>query len=120
MQILRRRGWELPEREATPEAVFRDRRRLIQAAAFGSIAAAAAPLAARAATTETDPTADLYPGTRNPAYTLNRPVDRLMSVRPKLADSFKFESNDNIGCGCDELCPLKICPISYGSITKES
>ncbi len=72
MQILRRRGWELPEREATPEAVFRDRRRLIQAAAFGSIAAAAAPLAARAATT--DPTADLYPGTRNPAYTLDRPL----------------------------------------------
>ena len=74
MQILRRRGWELPEREATPEAVFRDRRRLIQAAAFGSIAAAAAPLAARAATTETDPTADLYPGPRNPAYTLDRPL----------------------------------------------
>ncbi len=74
MQILKRRGWELPEREATPEAVFRDRRRLIQAAAFGSIAAAAAPLAARAATTEADPTADLYPGTRNPAYTLDRPL----------------------------------------------
>ena len=74
MQILRRRGWELPEREATPEAVFRDRRRLIQAAAFGSIAAAAVPLAARAATTEADPTADLYPGPRNPAYTLDRPL----------------------------------------------
>ena len=51
MQILRRRGWELPESEATPEAVFRDRRRLIQAAAMGSIAAAVSPLAAHAATT---------------------------------------------------------------------
>ena len=74
MQILKRRGWELPEREATPEAVFRDRRRLIQAAAAGSIAAAAWPVAARAATTEADPTADLYPGPRNPAYTLDRPL----------------------------------------------
>ena len=74
MQILRRRGWELPEREATPETVFRDRRRLIQAAAAGSIAAAAWPVAARAATTEGDPTADLYPGPRNPAYTLDRPL----------------------------------------------
>jgi len=74
MQILRRRGWELPESEATPEAVFRDRRRLIQAAAAGSIAAAAWPVAARAATTEADPTADLYPGPRNPAYTLDRPL----------------------------------------------
>ena len=74
MQILKRRGWELPEREATPEAVFRDRRRLIQAAAAGSIAAAVSPLAARAATTGADPTADLYPGPRNPTYTLDRPL----------------------------------------------
>ena len=74
MQILKRRGWELPESEATPEAVFRDRRRLIQAAAAGSIAAAAWPVAARAATPESDPTVDLYPGPRNPAYTLDRPL----------------------------------------------
>ncbi len=74
MRILKRRGWELPESEATPEAVFRDRRRLIQAAAAGSIAAAAWPVAARAATTEADPTADLYPGPRNETYTLDRPL----------------------------------------------
>ena len=74
MQILKRRGWELPEREATPEAVFRNRRRLIHAAALGGIAAAAGPMAARAATPKADPTADLYPGSRNPAYTLDRPL----------------------------------------------
>ncbi len=74
MQILKRRGWELPESEATPEAVFRDRRRLIQAAAAGSIAAATWPVAARAATPESDPTADLYPGPRNETYTLDRPL----------------------------------------------
>ena len=74
MQILKRRGWELPESEATPEAVFRGRRRLIRAAAMGSIAAAAGPLAARTAAAAADPTADLYPGPRNPAYTLDRPL----------------------------------------------
>ncbi|MCY4317868.1 MAG: protein-methionine-sulfoxide reductase catalytic subunit MsrP [Alphaproteobacteria bacterium] len=74
MQILRRRGWELPESEATPEAVFHDRRRLIQAAALGGIAAAAGPIVAHATTTETDPTANLYPGPRNPTYTLDRPL----------------------------------------------
>ncbi len=73
MPILKRRGWELPEREATPEAVFRDRRRFIQAAALGSIAAAAGPLAAPAAAAD-DPTADLYPAARNPAYSLDRPM----------------------------------------------
>jgi len=71
--IQRRRGWELPESEATPEAVFRDRRRFIQAAALGSIAAAAGPFAAPAAAAD-DPTADLYPAAQNPAYTLDRPL----------------------------------------------
>ena len=39
MLIKRWRGWEMAEREATPEAVFRDRRRLIQAAGLDSVLA---------------------------------------------------------------------------------
>jgi sulfoxide reductase catalytic subunit YedY len=79
MFIGKKRGWEIRESEATPEAVFRDRRRLIQAAAAGSIAAAAAPLlgwsgAGRAAETIPDPTADLYPAKRNERFQLDRPV----------------------------------------------
>ena len=37
MLVRRRRGWELPEREATPEAMFLGRRELIKAAAAGSM-----------------------------------------------------------------------------------
>ena len=37
MLIKIRRGWELPEAAATPEAVFHDRRRLIKAFAAGPI-----------------------------------------------------------------------------------
>ena len=44
MLIKRRRGWEIPESQATPEAVFLDRRRLL--AGMGIAGAAAATGAA--------------------------------------------------------------------------
>ena len=76
-----RRGWELPERAATPEAVFRDRRRLLKAAAAGPLLAAAPALLAgcdseeeiRIANTP-DPTAHLYPVARNERYAAGRAV----------------------------------------------
>jgi sulfoxide reductase catalytic subunit YedY len=80
MLIKKRRGWEVRESEATPEAVFLDRRALMKAVAAGSILAAGAglvgqvmPSAARAADAP-DPTADLYPAKRNETYVLDRPV----------------------------------------------
>ncbi|MEA2755662.1 MAG: methionine sulfoxide reductase catalytic subunit [Aliidongia sp.] len=76
MLIKRRRGWEMAERNATPESVFLDRRNLIKAAGLGSVLAAAAPFAHAlgAGTPEADPSAGLYPAKRNEAYTLDRPV----------------------------------------------
>jgi sulfoxide reductase catalytic subunit YedY len=86
MHIRIRRGWELPESAATPEALFRDRRRLVKTLAAGPIMlpAAAALLgggaafgagAAEAATPAAkDPTADLYPAQRNMRYRLDRPI----------------------------------------------
>ncbi|MDX1711659.1 MAG: protein-methionine-sulfoxide reductase catalytic subunit MsrP [Rhodovibrionaceae bacterium] len=79
MFVRRKRAWELPESAATDETLFRDRRRLIKAAAAGSIAAASAGLplgAARAqvGAPEDDPSKDLYPLSRNDAYKLQRPI----------------------------------------------
>jgi sulfoxide reductase catalytic subunit YedY len=76
MLIKRRRGWEMAEREATPEAVFLNRRSLIKAAGLGSILAAAAPFvrAFGAEPAAADPSAGLYPAKHNDAYTLDRPV----------------------------------------------
>lgn len=73
------RGWEMPEREATGEALFRDRRRLCKALAAGPmlLAPGAALLAgARPAMagTDADPSAGLYPVARNMRYRLDRPV----------------------------------------------
>jgi sulfoxide reductase catalytic subunit YedY len=78
MHVIRRRGWEIPEREATPEQYFFDRRAFL--AATGTAALALAPsfapslaLAQRVADMP-DPTADLYPAKHNEKYALDRPI----------------------------------------------
>jgi sulfoxide reductase catalytic subunit YedY len=58
-------GWEMPEREATPESAYLNRRQLLQAAGLlgtGSLLHAA------------DAPKSLYPAKRNEEFTLDRPV----------------------------------------------
>lgn len=75
MLIKRKRGWELPDSAATPEAVYLNRRQLIKGAAGGTILAASALLAGPLLAQEAaDPSAGLYPVKRNEAYKLDRPV----------------------------------------------
>ena len=71
MHVIRKKGWEIPERLATPESVYLNRREIIAAGGFsllGGIAATAMPSIARAQP------ADLYPAPRNNKYTIDRPV----------------------------------------------
>ena len=110
MLIKVRRGWELPESAATPEAIFRNRRRFLKAAAAGPILAAAPLLAAcddgqaqeaqtapqlAAAVNEPDPSAKLYPVMRNLRYRLDRAI-----TDKKLATTYnnyyEFGSSKNI------------------------
>ncbi len=71
MHVVRRKGWEIPERLATPEAAFLDRRGFLASlAAAGALAVTGS--AARAE--DADPSAALYPARRNPAFTLDRDV----------------------------------------------
>jgi sulfoxide reductase catalytic subunit YedY len=77
MHVIRRRGWELPEHEATPEHLFFDRRAFLMAAGAASAASMTlSPAAAMAqrVTDLPDPTEDLYPAKRNEKYKLDRPV----------------------------------------------
>jgi methionine sulfoxide reductase catalytic subunit len=78
MLVKRKRGWELRESAATPEAVFHDRRRVVQAMGFGALIAAAAggewAASEAIAAAEADPSAGLYPVKQNPRYTLDRPI----------------------------------------------
>jgi sulfoxide reductase catalytic subunit YedY len=78
MLIKTKRGWELPESAATPEHVFRARRRLCQAIAAGPVLlAVGAGLGVRpllADDTVADPSAALYPVAQNARYKLDRPL----------------------------------------------
>jgi methionine sulfoxide reductase catalytic subunit len=74
MHIIHRRGWEIPERSATPEHLFFDRRSFM--AAGGAAALSLSPqmaLAQRIADLP-DPTAKLYPVKRDDKYKLDRPI----------------------------------------------
>ena len=70
MLIKVRRGWEIPDSQATPEGVYLQRRQFLSGLAAGGIAVSAAPLlsAKAARADEADPSAGLYPFKRNDAY----------------------------------------------------
>lgn len=77
MLIKRNPGWRIPENQATPESVYLDRRRLLQAMGLGAglLATAGAALSLRPArAADPDPTANLYPVKRNDRYALDRPL----------------------------------------------
>ncbi len=94
MQIRIPKGWELPDRLATPEDVFLNRRAFL--AASGSIAAIGAlPGAAFAAAQDADPTADLYPAKRNAKYKISRQLTP-ESVASKYNNFYEFGSHKKI------------------------
>jgi sulfoxide reductase catalytic subunit YedY len=75
MFVVKRRGWDLPDRLATPEHLAFSRRALLA----GGSALALLPTAALAQRVSDvaalpDPSADLYPAKRNPKYTLAQPI----------------------------------------------
>ena len=78
MFIKHKKGWEIPQSQATPEVVFRDRRRFLTAGAVGALALGGGlQLGVRPAAADApsdDPSAKLYPAARNDRYTLDRPI----------------------------------------------
>jgi sulfoxide reductase catalytic subunit YedY len=74
MLIKRTRGWELPERQATPESAYLNRRTLVKAMGLGAISGAIAAGVPGLALAEDDPSAKLYPAKKNDAFGSPNPV----------------------------------------------
>src|SRR5712675_704373 len=74
MPVIHRRGWELPEHQATPEKLFLDRRRFLAAAGAAAGALSPALAFAQRVSDLPDPSASLYPVKQNPKFVLDRPV----------------------------------------------
>ena len=114
MLIKRRKSWEIPENQATPESAFLNRRQLVAAgglAAGGLIMPGAAraqnafenALGAifgkaedeKAAAKEVDPSAKLYPVKRNEKYTLDRELTP-QDVNESYNNFYEFGSHKRI------------------------
>ena len=101
MNIIRRRSWELPEREATPEAVFFNRRSVLAGLGIAGASMAGAGLP-RPAFAEEDPNAGLYPAPRNEAYTLDREItpEKVTSIYNNF---YEFGSHKQIASAAQAL-----------------
>jgi sulfoxide reductase catalytic subunit YedY len=102
MHVIRCRGWEIPERLATPEKFFLDRRAFL--AATGAAATALAPgmaFAQRVADIP-DPTKDLYPLGRNDKFTLDRPVTD-EKINLSYNNFYEFGSSKNVAKAAQAL-----------------
>ena len=104
MHIKRRREWEIPEREATPEHVFLNRRTILKAAGFLGAAALigcgpkteenGAAVAQETPPTD-DPSAHLYPAKRNAAYALDRDITPI-EITSHYNNYYEFGSDKSI------------------------
>ena len=74
MQIKRTKGWEIPERLATDESTYLNRRQLVKGMAAGGLLAGLGLPSAGFAGPKDRPALDLYPAKNNPAFTLDRPL----------------------------------------------
>ena len=109
MNIIRRRGWEMPESQATPEHLFFNRRAFLNVAARAGVVAGAAAtglaptLAFAQRVTDTPiPTLDLYPGKRNEKYTLDRPITD-EKINGNYNNFYEFGSSKNIAAAAQAL-----------------
>lgn len=100
MHYHRKPEWAMPEREATPESIFMNRRKFLAGSAgvvAGGILGAAglSKLAEAKAKDPKDMTLDLYPAKRNSAFTLDRPLTE-ESVAAKYNNFYEFGGTKTI------------------------
>jgi methionine sulfoxide reductase catalytic subunit len=103
MHVIRRRGWEMPERLATPEKYFFDRRAFMTAAVGLGAASLVPGLAfAQRVSDLPDPTADLYPAKRNAKFTLDRPVTD-EKINANYNNFYEFGTSKRVAAGAQAL-----------------
>ncbi len=96
MWIKRKRGWEIPEREVTPEIAYVNRRAIIGGIAGGLFASAYGRIGeASAQEGFDDPSLDLYPAQRNSTYIVARDLTA-ESVASTYNNFYEFGSHKKI------------------------
>ncbi|MEM9683378.1 MAG: protein-methionine-sulfoxide reductase catalytic subunit MsrP, partial [Pseudomonadota bacterium] len=118
------KGWELPESAATPESVFRDRRRLLKTAAAGSILVSASGLLAGcdseeeiAIQTAPDPSGHLYPVPRNEKFVLDRDLTS-EELATTYTNYYEFGSSKKIWKRARNL-PIRPWTVTIGGMVEQ-
>jgi sulfoxide reductase catalytic subunit YedY len=100
MYVIHRRGWEIPERLATLEHFFFDRRAFLVTASAAALAPAVA-YGQRIADLP-DPSRELYPLKRNEKYVLDRPITD-EKVNLSYNNFYEFGASKNIAKAAQAL-----------------
>src|SRR5215468_9807717 len=95
MHVIRRRGWQIPERLATPEHLFFNRRALLAAGGAAALSLSPKVGLAQRISDLPDPTKDLYPASRNEKYVLDRPVTD-EKINTNYNNFYEFGSSKNV------------------------
>jgi len=129
MLVKIKRGWEMRESEATPEAVYLDRRRLLKLAAAGPMLLAGGGLLAAcddspaqatqiaAADPTPDPSASLYPVMRNLRYRLDRDVTD-EDISTTYNNYYEFGSSKNVWQKAQAL-PIRPWTVSIAGMVEQ-
>ena len=104
MNVIHRRGWEIPDRFATPEQFVFTRRAFVAA---GVSALTLSPLGVSAQRISDvaklpDPSADLYPATRNEKYVLDRAITD-EKVNGNYNNFYEFGTSKSIAAAAQAL-----------------
>ena len=103
MHYFRRKGWEIAERDATPESIFLDRRALLSAgAALGAGAILPATSRFAHAQAAADPSASLYPAKRNETYKIERELTP-ENVNARYNNFYEFGMSKSIYSAAEAL-----------------
>src|SRR5438067_869740 len=104
MHAIHRRGWEIPERLATPEQLFFDRRAFLAATGAAALALTPQLAAAQRVSDLPDPSKDLYPAKRNEKFMLDRPVTD-EKINTNYNNFYEFGSSKNVARAAQALKP---------------
>jgi sulfoxide reductase catalytic subunit YedY len=114
MLIKRSRGWELPERLATPEGRYLSRRNLVRAMGLGTALLVGD---ARAQDKDGDPTAGRYPAARNDKYGTPAPMtaERLATT---YNNYYEFNESKSVVRQAEKL-PIRPWSIKVGGLVEK-
>jgi methionine sulfoxide reductase catalytic subunit len=119
MNVIRRRGWKIPDSQLTPEHLFFNRRTFMAGAA-ATMALSGAAHAQRVSDLDKipDPTADLYPAKRNEKYPLDRPITD-EKINAHYNNFYEFNSSKEVAAQAQAL-PIRPWNIKLaGMVEKE-